>query len=192
MYKFFIKWVSGMVILGVASMPVQAEGWYLGGGAVSLSFEDDLSNADRGGGLTFSGGYQFDDSFSAEILSGASYHEQKGFDDDLFQFNLMGGVKYSFGADKFRPYGVLGISLNTIKIGNLDDVEEAGDFKDFDEIDGIGLYAGFGADIFVARQHAINVSYRSNRWSGKGDVEDVDVRADMFIVAYNFYFAQND
>jgi len=189
-YKYFIKWVSGMVFLGIASMPVHAEGWFLGGGGVSLNFEDDLSDADRGGGITFSGGYQFDDMLSAEILSGGTYHDQDGFDDDVFQFNIMGGIKLSFGSEKFRPYGVVGISFNVIEFGDLDDVEEAEDFDDFDEIDGFGLYAGLGADIFVARQHAINISYRSNRWTGKGYGDDVDVRADMFIAAYNYYFAE--
>jgi hypothetical protein len=190
--KNFIKLISGAVLLGITSMPAQAEGWYLGGGAVSLSFEDELSDAGRGGGLTFSGGYQFDDMLSAEIVSGGTYHDQDGFDDDVFQFNVMGGIKLSFGSDKFRPYGVLGVSFNVIQFGDLDDVEEAEDFEDFDEIDGIGLYAGFGADIFVAKQHAINLSFRSNRWTGKGDGDDLDIRDDMFIAAYNFYFAERD
>jgi hypothetical protein len=190
--KNFLKLMSGVVLLGITSMPAQAEGWYLGGGAVSLSFEDDLSDADRGGGVTFSGGYQFDDMLSAEIVSGGTYHDQDGFDDDVFQFNVMGGIKLSFGSDKFRPYGVVGVSFNVIEFGDLDDVEEAEDFEDFDKIDGIGLYAGFGADIFVAKQHAINLSFRTNRWTGTGDGDDLDIRADSFIAAYNFYFAEKD
>jgi opacity protein-like surface antigen len=188
--KYLVKIVSAAALLAIASMPAQAGGWYLGGGAVSLSFEDDLSVADSGGGITFSGGYQFDDMLSAEILSGGTYHDQDGFDDDVLQYNLMGGIKLSFGSDKFRPYGILGISFNVIEFGDLDDVEDAEDFEDFDEIDGFGYYAGFGADIFVAKQHAINISYRSNRWTGKGDGPDLDIQADMFIAAYNFYFEQ--
>ena len=78
---------------------------------------------------------------------------------------------------------VFSVSFNVIQFGALDDVEEAEDFNDFDEIDGIDLYAGFGADIFVAKQHAINFSFRSNRWTGKGDSDDLDIRADMFIAA---------
>ena len=78
---------------------------------------------------------------------------------------------------------VVGVSFNVLQFGDLDDAEEVGNFNVFDEIDGIDLYAGFGAAIFVAKQHAVNLSFRSNRWTGKGDSDDLDIRADMFIAA---------
>ncbi len=176
----------GFLYIGL-SFPAQAEGWFLGGGIVDVSFEDDLSDIDSGYGLTFSGGYQYDDLLSAEILSSFSYHDEPGFDDDVLHISIMGGAKFSVGGGKFRPYGVVGISLNVIEFGDFDDLDDDDDFDDFDEIDGIGVYFGFGADILVARQHAINIGYRSNRWNGTGDGRDLDVRADMFSVAYNFY-----
>ena len=177
---------SGLLLAAV-SFPAQAGGWYLGGGLVSVSFEDDLKEVDRGRGLTFSGGYQFDDLMSAEILAGFSVHDESGLKDDVVQFSILGGAKFSVGGDKFRPYGVVGISLNTVAMGDLDDLEDDEDFDTFDEIDGIGIYFGFGADIFVARSHAINIGFRSNRWNGKGDGLDLDVRTDMFSLAYNYY-----
>jgi hypothetical protein len=188
MKQYLIQVICGVLLCG-ASIPAQAEGWFLGGGIISASFEDDLSDVDRGSGITFSGGYRFDDLLSAEILSGASYHDVDDSDDELLQFNIMAGAKFSFGGEKFRPYGVVGLSWNIIEYGDLDEVEDDDDYDDLDEIDGFGVYFGFGADIFVARQHAINVGFRSNRWKGKGNGWDLDVQSDIFSLAYNYYFA---
>jgi hypothetical protein len=179
----------GLLLAGF-SLPAQAEGWFLGGGIFGSSFEDDLERIDTGVGLTFSGGYQFDELLSAEILAGFAAHDEALFDNDLVQFSILTGIKFSMGGDKFRPYGSVGLSLNVIEFGDFDDLEDEDDFEDFREIDGFGLYAGFGADIFVARSHAINIGFRTNRWTGKGDNIDVDVRNDMLTLSYAFYLSR--
>jgi hypothetical protein len=179
----------GLVILAAFSAQSHAEGgWYLGGGVDFVSFEDDLKDIDEGVGFTFSGGYRYSENWSAEILAGGSYHDADGLDDDTLQSHLMGGAKYSFGGDSFKPYGVVGFSWNRLSFGDVENVDEIDDLDDFDSITGLGVYVGIGADIFVARSHAINVGFRTNRWSGDNDNTDYDVREDIFSVAYNFYF----
>lgn len=181
--------LAGLVLLAAFSLPAQARGWFLGGGIVGASFEKDLDDIDNGGGITFSGGFQYGDSWSAEILAGGTYHEGDIFEDDTLQSFIMTGAKFSLGSEGFRPYGVIGFSWNRLAFGDIDDVDEVEDLDDFDTISGLGYYFGIGADIFVARQHAINIGYRSNRWNGDNDNTDYDVRSDMFSIAYNFYFS---
>jgi hypothetical protein len=189
MKKYLTELLFGVLLFAGLSAPLQAAGWYLGGGIISVNFGDDLDDVDRGGGITFSGGYRFDDRLSAEILAGGSYHEGSLFLDDVLQSSIMGGAKFSLGGEKFKPYGVVGISLNRLVFGDLNDVDKVEDLDDFDSISGPGLYLGIGADIFVAKQHVINVGFRSNRWDGENNSKNYDVRADMFSVAYNYYFS---
>ena len=179
----------GLVILTAFSAQSQAEGgWFVGGGIDFVSFKDDLKDIDDGLGITFSGGYRYSDNWSVELLAGGSYHDADVLEDDTLQSHLMGGAKYSFGGESFKPYGVVGFSLNRLAFGDVENVENVDDIEDFDTISGLGVYVGIGADIFVARSHAINVGFRTNRWSGDNDSTDYDVREDMFSVAYNFHF----
>ncbi|MCP4331978.1 MAG: porin family protein [Gammaproteobacteria bacterium] len=184
-----LAWGLLLVFLATFSAQSQAEGgWFLGGGVDFVGFKDDLKDIDDGVGFTFSGGYRFNDNWSAELLAGGSYHDADDLDDDTLQTHIMGGAKYSIGGDSFKPYGVVGFSWNRLAFGDVEDVDEIDDLRDFDTISGLGLYAGIGADIFVARAHAINVGFRTNRWNGDNDNTDYDVREDMFSVAYNFHF----
>jgi outer membrane protein W len=146
---------------------------------------DDLKDIDDGVGITFNGGYRYSESWSVELLAGGSFHDADGLADDTLQSHLMGGAKYSFGEESFKPYGVVGFSWNRLAFG---DVENVDNIEDFDTISGLGVYVGIGADIFVASSHAINVGFRTNRWSGDNDSTEYDVREDMFSVAYNFHF----
>lgn len=178
-----------LLIVGGYSAQSQAEGgWFLGGGVDFVGFKDDLKDIDDGVGLTFNGGYRFTENWSVELLAGGSYHDADGLEDDTLQSHIMGGAKYSFGSDSFKPYGVIGLSWNRLSFGDIDDVDEIEDLEDFDSFSGFGLYAGIGADIFLARAHAINVGFRTNRWSGDNDSTDYDVREDIFAIAYNFHF----
>jgi len=176
------------LVVASFSTPLQAEGWFVGGGILSVSFEEDFDNVDSNAGIGFSGGYRFDNNLSSELILNLSAHDEALFEDDVLQSSFMAGAKYSFGDGKFKPYVVAGISLNNLVIGDLDDVDDEDDFDDLDSISGFGLYFGFGADIFVAKKHAINVSFRSNRWDDKDDGTRFDVQTDIYSVAYNFYF----
>jgi hypothetical protein len=179
----------GLVILTAFSAQSQAEGgWVVGGGVDFVSFKDDLKDIDDGVGITFSGGYRYSENWSVELLAGGSFHDADGLEDDTLQSHLMGGAKYSFGDESFKPYGVVGFSWNRLAFGDIENVDDIDDLEDFDTISGLGVYVGIGADFFVARSHAINVGFRTNRWSGDNDSTDYDVREDMFSVAYNFHF----
>lgn len=190
MTRDLVKLLCAGLLLAGSGFSAQAESWFVGGGLIGVSFEDDLHRVDSGSGITFSGGYQFDKLLSAEILAGLSAHDEGAFDDDVVQFSILAGIKLSVDGEKFRPYGSLGVSLNSTQFGDLDDLDDDEDFDDFDEINGFGLYAGFGADIFVARRHAINIGYRVNSWDGNGDNIDLDVRTDTFSATYNYYFSR--
>lgn len=179
----------GLVILAAFSAQSQAEGgWFVGGGIEFVSFKDDLKDIDDGAGITFSGGYRYTENLSLELLAGASVHEANIFTDDTLQSHVMAGAKFSMSNEKFKPYGVIGISLNRLVFGDLDDFEDVDDLDELDTISGLGYYLGIGADIFLARSHAINIGLRSNRWNGENDGTDYDVRDDIFSVAYNFHF----
>ena len=162
-------------------------GWFVGGGILSVSFEDDFDTVDSEPGIGFSGGYRFDNNLSAELIANLSIHEDALFEDDILQSSFMAGAKYSFGESKFRPYAVIGLSLNLLEIGDLEEIDDEDDFDDLDSLSGIGLYAGFGADIFVAKQHSVNVGYRTNRWDDKDDGTRFDIQTDFFSVTYNYY-----
>ena len=181
---------AGLLLAGSAT-GVQAEGWFVGGGLNVVSFEDDLSSVDSGGGFQVSGGYQFDELMSAEIISGFSGHDESSYNDDVVQASVLAGIKLSLDGEKFRPYGSLGFSLNVLEFGDFDELDDDEDFEDFEEVDGFGIYFGFGADIFVARKHAINVGFRVNSWDGDGDDDiELDIRTHTFSIAYAYYFSR--
>lgn len=156
-----------------------AEGWYVGGGIVKASFEDDLQSIDSGNGLAFNGGYGFNENFSVDLLSGVSIHDGSIFTGNIAQSFVMGGGKFSFGSDTFRPYLLAGISLHFV------------DFEFFTEsITGNGIYWGVGADIFVSKQGALNFSLRSSDWDGEDSLLDYNVTTEVVTFAYNFYFSR--
>jgi len=165
--------------MAFSSFSAQAEGWYLGGGAVTSNLEDDLDDdISQGFGAAFSAGYSVNDLFGIEFLLSSAIHDEDITDGYVINDTFMVGGKFSFGGEGFRPYVAGGISRNTV------------DFENFDEITGDGVYWGIGADIFINQNHVINISYRLNDWEGDDSVFDYDVRNKMLTVAYNFYFTQ--
>ena len=162
-----------------SSFNAQAEGWYLGGGAVTSNLEDDLDDEiSQGFGFVFLAGYSTGDLFGIEFLLSTAIHEEDVTDGDLSNDTIMLGGKFSFFGPTFRPYIAGGISDNSV------------DFDNFDEVTGDGTYWGIGADIFINQNHVINVSYRLNDWEGDDSVFDYDVSNKMLTVAYNFYFTR--
>ena len=177
--KFWLAGVFSFLAL-FASTGAHAEGWYVGGGAATSNLEDDLDeDISQGFGFAFSAGYSANELFGLEVLLSSTAHDEDVTDGYLINNTLMLGGKFSFGRDTFRPYVAGGISLNSV------------DFENFEDIDGDGIYWGFGADIFINQNHDINVSYRFNDWDGDDSVFDYDVGNKMITVAYNFYFAGN-
>ena len=168
-----------LFLMASSSFNAQAEGWYLGGGAVTSNLEDDLDDEiSQGFGFALVAGYSTGDLFGIEFLLSTAIHEEDVTDGDLSNDTIMLGGKFSFGGPTFRPYIAGGISDNSV------------DFDNFDEITGDGTYWGIGADIFINQNHVINVSYRLNDWEGDDSVFDYDVSNKMLTVAYNFYFTR--
>lgn len=163
--------------MAFSSFSTQAEGWYVGGGAVSSNLEDDLDEGiNQGFGPAFIGGYSVNDFFGVEVLLSLTDHDEDVTDGYVINDTFMVGGKFSFGRENFKPYAAVGISRNSV------------DFENFDEITGDGTYWGIGADIFINQNHVINISYRLNDWEGDDSVFDYDVSNKMLTVAYNYYF----
>lgn len=162
----------------LASDNARAEGWYVGGGAVTSNLEKDLDeDISQGFGIAFSGGYSANELFGLELLLSSSVHDEDRRDGYLLNDTLMLGGKFSFGRAAVRPYVAAGISLNSVE------------FEYFRDIDGDGFYWGVGADIFINQHHDINVSFRLNDWEGDASTRDYDVRNRLITVAYNYYFS---
>lgn len=179
MNKKLINLLLAFLILTGFTQQSLAEGWYVGGGIVKASFEDDLQSIDSGNGLAFNGGFGFNENFSVDLLSGISIHDGGIFTGDIAQGFIMAGGKFSFGTDTFRPYLLAGISLHIV------------DFEFFTEdITGNGVYWGVGADIFVSKQGALNFSLRSSDWDGEDSLLDYNVTTEIVTIAYNFYFSR--
>jgi len=176
--KLFNLLVAILFFTGLTEQS-HANGWYVGGGLVKASFEDDLQTIDSGNGLAFNGGYGFNENISVDLLSGVSIHDGGIVTGDIAQGFVMGGGKFSFGSDTFRPYLLAGISFHFV------------DFEFFTEsINGNGIYWGVGADIFVSKQGAINFSLRSSDWDGEDSLLDYNVTTEVVTIAYNFYFSR--
>ena len=111
--KLFNLLLAILIFVGLTQQS-HANGWYVGGGLVKASFEDDLQTIDSGNGLAFNGGYGFNENFSVDLLSGVSIHDGGIVTGDIAQGFVMGGGKFSFGTDTFRPYLLAGISLHFI------------------------------------------------------------------------------
>ena len=176
--KLYILLISLLLLTGISNQS-RAEGWYVGGGGQSVSFGDDLRTIDNGIGILFSGGYDFDKHFGAELMSGVSFH-----DDGVTRFGyatnsyILAGGKFSLGNDSFKPYLVAGISLHAV------------DFEFFREITGNGIYFGIGADIALSGRSKLNISFRTSDWDGDDSIVSFDVTTDMVTIAYNFYFSE--
>ncbi len=175
--KIFALLVSFVLLAGV-SYQSRAGGWYVGGGAQSVSFEDDLQNIDNGIGIIFSGGYDFNKNFGIDLMTGGSFHDESLLNSYAVQSFVMVGGKASLGSDSFNPYLVAGVSYHVV------------DFEFFEEISGSGVYFGVGADIFISKQSALNISFRTSDWNGDDSVFDYNVTTDFVSVAYNYYFSR--
>ena len=166
------------VLLASVSYQSHAEGWYVGGGGQTVSFGDDLQDIDNGIGFIFNGGYDFNNNFGVDLITGVSIHDDSLSNGYAVQNFVLVGGKASLSSDSFNPYLVAGISLHVV------------DFEFFEDISGSGVYFGVGADIFISKQGALNISFRTSDWDGEDSVFDYDVTTDFVSVAYNYYFSR--
>ena len=175
--KNIILLLAIFILPGFAQLS-HAQGWYVGGGAQRVSFEDDLAVVSNTSGFSVGGGYGFNEVFSIELMQNGSIQNDSTINGYVLHSSFLGGGKFSFGTDNFRPYLAAGVSIHVV------------DFEFFEEITGSGTYWGVGADIFLAKQHALNVSIKTSNWNGEDSVFDYDVTTKFVTVAYNFYFSR--
>jgi len=179
MKRIFSICALAVAVSCVNFSPVMARGWYIGGGIEAVSFGDDLSDIDSGGGIGFSFGYKFSPLFALDFLWGGSVHDENYGGGQANQGNFLAGTKFSFNDPQtFQPYLTAGISRHAV------------DFDYFDRIDGTGVFLGFGADIYITPNHAIDIGIRSSSWKGEDSLFDYDVKTGIFSVVYNYHFLQ--
>lgn len=179
MKRVFSVCVLTVAVFCITVSPVWAKGWYIGGGIESVSFGDDLSDVDSGGGIAFSFGYKFSPLFALDFLLGGSAHDENILGGEVAQGNFLAGAKFSFNdPNSFQPYLTVGLSSHSV------------DFDYFDTIDGTGVFLGLGADIYINPNNAINIGIRSSSWSGEDRFFDYDVTTGIFSVVYNYHFLQ--
>jgi len=179
MRKVMVLGILMTAVAVFATAPAMAKGWFVGGGIESVSFGEDLKDVDTGGGITFSFGYRFSPLFSLDFLWGGTIHDENLAGGEAAQGNFLAGAKFSFNhPNTFQPYLTAGLSSHAV------------DFDYFEEIDGGGIFAGFGADIFFAENQAINIGIRSSSWNGEDSGFDYDVTTGIFSVVYNYHFLQ--
>jgi hypothetical protein len=168
-----------LLVTALAAAPVLARGWFLGGGIESVSFGDDLDDVDNGAGLAISFGYRFSSLFALDFLWGGSTHEESLLGGDVTHGHLNMGAKFAFNdPNQFQPYLTVGLASHVV------------DFDFFEEIDGSGLFAGLGADIFFNPNNALNIGIRSTAWTGEDSAFEYDVTTTIFSIVYNYHFLQ--
>lgn len=171
--------IFAFLLLAGVSQPSGAQGWYVGGGAQIVQLKGDLDFVTTGFGPGFSAGYRLNDLFSIDVQFGVTIHDDSSLfvDDITVHDSLLVGGKFSFGSDTFKPYIVAGFARHNV------------DFEFFQSIDGNGTFWGVGGDIFLTKNHVLNISFRKSDWDGEDTVFKYDITSEIFTVAYNFYFS---
>lgn len=158
---------------------VWAGNWYLGGGIEIVTPEGDTDFVDQGGGLVIDFGYRFTRVTALDITFAASDHEDHGWDLGYSRFSI--GPKLFFTDGKFQPFFTVGIMTHVM---DYDDI--------FYEIDGTGLFLGFGADIYFDDSNSLGIVAIGSGW----DAEDNfgfggDGETNIFRIVYKYHFKGN-
>jgi OmpA-OmpF porin, OOP family len=163
------KWLVAM--LGAAAMSVSAgamaqqqqqTGFYVGADIGSVDFEDEDDT-----GFRFSGGYQFNRNFAAELGYVTLFDKSIfGANVEVDGFELVAVGKMPL-ANNFSVYGKLGFLMWDAKVAGFSD-------------DGTDLTFGLGLQYDVSRNLGIR-----GQWQ-RYDVDDAD--ADMFSVGLVYRF----
>jgi hypothetical protein len=176
------KWKVGtilVVVLLLVAAPAMAGNWYIGGGLESVAVEIEGSNfIDDGSGFTFSFGYQYTPSLALDFLWGASNHTENGLGGDVGYGRLVIAPKFILTAsEQFKPYATIGLISNAILFE-----------MPIDDITGVGLFLGFGADFFINPGHSIGIGFRGSSWTGEDSVFKYDMDTSVMSVVYNYHF----
>ena len=168
-----IAFVSLMLLVPSAAL---AGNWYLGGGIDFVSLEGDNDFVDKGGGLVFDFGYRFTRVTALDITLAASDHEDSGYDLSYGRFSI--GPKFFFSDGKFQPFFTVGIMGHVMDYDNI-----------FYEIEGTGLFLGFGGDIYFDDSNSLGIMAIGCGW----DAEDNfgfggDGETNIFRIVYNHHF----
>jgi hypothetical protein len=155
---------------------VWAGNWYIGGGIEAIGLGEDIEFVDDGGGLVFNFGYRFTRVTALDFTFASSAHEETGLDISYGRFGV--GPKFFFSDGSFQPFFTVGIMSHVLDYDNVPF-----------EIDGSGLYLGFGGDIYFDASNSLGVSLIGSAWDaednlgGSGDGETSILR-----IVYNHHF----
>lgn len=153
-----------------------AGNWYLGGGIETVSLDGDTSFVDNGGGLVIDFGYRFTRVTALDITFAASNHEDNGLDLGYARFGI--GPKFFFTDGKFQPFFTVGIMGHVMDYDNI-----------FYEIDGTGLFLGFGGDIYFDDSNSLGISGIGSGWDAQDNFGlNGDGETNIFRIVYNYHF----
>jgi hypothetical protein len=167
-----------VLFLILASTPVWAKGWYLGGEFQLTSLGDSIvEDIDTGYGLALDFGYRFSTKFSLDFLWGISFHDEDNNDVEYMRF--LGGGKLIFSdPDRLQPYLIFGLESHLIFRSILDD------------INGSGYYIGAGTDYYISEKSSLDIGIKYSIWTGEIDIPSTseDVATTTLSVAYKYHF----
>jgi len=164
------------LFLLLAVSPVQAGNWYLGGGIESAVPGEDVDFVDAGSGLVFNFGYRFTRVTALDITLSGSAHEEAGIDIDYSRLGV--GPKFFFSDGGFQPFVAVGIMSHVMDY-------QAAPYQ----IDGGGLYIGFGFDAYFNDSNSLGVSLISATWDAEDNFGGTgDGQTGIFRVVYNYHF----
>ena len=177
MRKIKLTLVLIAIVLFAAS-PAMAGSWYIGGGLDFVSVGDELNSIDSGVGLVFDFGYRFSPNMALDMSLSSSAHEEVGYDIDYGRFSI--GPKFIFPTESFDPFVTVGLMSHVIDYELINY-----------EIDGAGIFLGFGIDMYFAPTSSLTISYVTTSWEGEDNFGFTgDVQTGILRGAYVYHFLQ--
>jgi hypothetical protein len=169
-------WIAIVSLMLLVPSAALAGNWYLGGGIDFVTPEGDTDFVDEGGGLVFDFGYRFTKVTALDITLAVSDHEENGYDIEYARFSV--GPKFFFTDGKVQPFFTVGIMSHVMDYSNI-----------FYEIEGTGLFLGFGADLYFDESNSLGIMGIGSGW----DAEDNfglggDGETNLFRIVYNYHF----
>jgi hypothetical protein len=165
-----------IIMFFTAASPAMASNWYIGGGFESVTLGEDVDFVDDGGGLAFNFGIRFTSVTALDFTFSSSENNEGSLDITYGRFSI--GPKFFFSDGSFQPFATVGIMSHVLDYDSLPY-----------QIDGAGLYLGFGCDAYFNPNHSLGVSLMGASWDaednfgGAGDGETGVVR-----IVYNYHF----
>ena len=174
--KRYLYVVPLLVVLLAVAVPASASNWYIGGGIETVSLSEDVDFVDNGGGLAFNFGIRFTRVTALDFTLSASTHEEDGLDIDYARFGI--GPKFFFTDGSFQPFATVGIMSHVL------------DYQDAPyQIDGGGLFLGFGCDAYFDPKNSLGITLISAVWDAEDNFGGSgDGQTGILRIVYNYHF----